>query len=325
MNNRYSALPIPFGWYVVAYSHELAPGDVKPLHYFDEQLVLFRGESGQAQAMEAYCPHLGAHLGHGGKVQGDDIACPFHAWQFNREGVCTTVPYARQVPPKIAGKPCLYSYPTEEKNGAIWVWYHPERKAPVFDLVEHTDIQQGEWTPFRYYDWVIRSHIQETGENAVDGAHFLYVHGSASMPQGTVDMQGHQRTCFYRSRTRAFDENGVPDDTGTRWIDSELMTANNGPGQTWQRFTGVCDTYLFGMVTPIDGDTVHLRFAFTQPASQTGIRQAMAEGYCAEIARQVEQDIPIWENKRYAEHPTLCDGDGPIHQYRKWFQQFYAA
>jgi hypothetical protein len=21
---------------------------------------------------------------------------------------------------------------------------------------------------------------------------------------------------------------------------------------------------------------------------------------------------------------VLCDGDGPIHQYRKWFSQFYA-
>ncbi len=42
-----------------------------------------------------------------------------------------------------------------------------------------------------------------------------------------------------------------------------------------------------------------------------------------EIKFQVEQDIPIWENKVYLEEPVLCDGDGPINKYRKWFQQFY--
>jgi hypothetical protein len=44
-----------------------------------------------------------------------------------------------------------------------------------------------------------------------------------------------------------------------------------------------------------------------------------------EIVHQVEQDLPIWENKVYLESPVLCDGDGPIAKYRKWFQQFYAS
>ena len=75
-------MPIPFGWFFVAYSDELAVGDVKPLHYFGRDLVLFRNESGQAGLLDAYCPHLGAHLGYGGEVQGDSIRCPFHAWAF---------------------------------------------------------------------------------------------------------------------------------------------------------------------------------------------------------------------------------------------------
>ena len=44
----------------------------------------------------------------------------------------------------------------------------------------------------------------------------------------------------------------------------------------------------------------------------------------AEIARQVEQDIPIWEHKICRPTPILCDGDGPIAKYRRWFSQFYA-
>lgn len=50
----------------------------------------------------------------------------------------------------------------------------------------------------------------------------------------------------------------------------------------------------------------------------------LAYGIRAGITDQVVNDMPIWNHKIYQENPILCDGDGPIHQYRKWFSQFYA-
>jgi hypothetical protein len=47
--------------------------------------------------------------------------------------------------------------------------------------------------------------------------------------------------------------------------------------------------------------------------------------YIAEIERQLEQDIPIWENKIYVHPPLLVEGDGPIGIYRKWCRQFYTS
>ncbi len=64
MSQRFP-MPIPFGWFFVHYSDELKTGDVKSLHYFGEDLVLFRNEQGEVGLTEAYCPHLGAHLGDG--------------------------------------------------------------------------------------------------------------------------------------------------------------------------------------------------------------------------------------------------------------------
>ena len=61
-------MPIPFGWFFVHYSDDLKIGDVKTLRYFGQDLVLFRNEGGAAGMLDAYCPHLGAHLGHGGQV-----------------------------------------------------------------------------------------------------------------------------------------------------------------------------------------------------------------------------------------------------------------
>ena len=56
-------MPLPFGWFVVSYANELKIGDVKAVRYFGQDQVLFRGESGKAAMLDAYCPHLGAHLG----------------------------------------------------------------------------------------------------------------------------------------------------------------------------------------------------------------------------------------------------------------------
>ena len=41
--------------------------------------------------------------------------------------------------------------------------------------------------------------------------------------------------------------------------------------------------------------------------------------------KQIEQDIPIWENKIYVHPPVLVDGDGPIGLFRRWAKQFYAG
>lgn len=60
-------------------------------------LVAFRTEDGVAHVFDAYCPHLGAHLGVMGRVVGDCIECPFHGWRFSgKDGACTHVPYAKK-------------------------------------------------------------------------------------------------------------------------------------------------------------------------------------------------------------------------------------
>ncbi|MBW2629246.1 MAG: Rieske 2Fe-2S domain-containing protein, partial [Deltaproteobacteria bacterium] len=51
------------GWFLLMFSEELEPGQVVPLKRFDQELVLFRTESGDAKVLDAYCPHMGAHLG----------------------------------------------------------------------------------------------------------------------------------------------------------------------------------------------------------------------------------------------------------------------
>jgi 3-ketosteroid 9alpha-monooxygenase subunit A len=63
----------PTGWFQVAWSDQVEVGAVHTMKYFGEEMVAWRSETGQVTVMNAYCEHLGAHLGFGGQVVGDVI------------------------------------------------------------------------------------------------------------------------------------------------------------------------------------------------------------------------------------------------------------
>ena len=60
----------PIGWFQVGWSDEFPIGQAKALSYFGDHQVAFRGESGNLYVFDAFCPHLGGHLGHGGTRSG---------------------------------------------------------------------------------------------------------------------------------------------------------------------------------------------------------------------------------------------------------------
>lgn len=320
----HSEMPIPCGWFVVEYSDNLAVGEAKPLRYFDRELVLYRGQDGTAAVLDAYCPHLGAHLGHGGEVIGNAIACPFHGWQLDAGGCVIDIPYASQIPAKVKSQERVKGYHVSERNGAIWVWFHPEELVPQYEVAVIDEAESEGWQQ-RRFEWEIKTTVQEMGENAVDGPHFQYVHGSVVPPEFEVEIKGHQRKSRIISKMPSLDDSGKKDVSGQNLEESITESWSNGPGQSWQRFHRLPNTILMGLVTPIDTATVHLRFCFVQKQGLDELEQLYVDGATTVFKEQVEQDIPIWENKVYYEEPYLCDGDGPIAKYRRWFEQFYIS
>ena len=65
---NYDFSPYPTSWIQIGWSHELRRGQVRAVRCLGRELVLFRGEDGRVRVVDAYCPHLGAHLGVGGSV-----------------------------------------------------------------------------------------------------------------------------------------------------------------------------------------------------------------------------------------------------------------
>ena len=97
-----------------------------------------------------------------------------------------------------------------------------------------------------------------------------------------------------------------------------------GFGFTTTRFTGLVETLLVSAATPIDDDYCELRFNFTlKKLVNEGVTSTVGAAFPREVTRQLEQDIPIWENKIDSHPPVRVAGDGPIGLFRRWAKQFY--
>jgi hypothetical protein len=145
------------------------------------------------------------------------------------------------------------------------------------------------------------------------------------MPVGDVSMDGVRRMTRIRNKVPRLTDAGELSTDKDDWEFIHVDSTNIGPGQTVQRISRAFEVIMLGTVTPIDDQRTHLRFAFTMPVAQSDMNKFLAEATRDNVVGGVEQDIPIWNNKRYVENPILCDGDGPIAKYRKWFRQFYAS
>jgi phenylpropionate dioxygenase-like ring-hydroxylating dioxygenase large terminal subunit len=291
--------PIPNGWFIVAESSSLGPGEVQPLYYFGRDLVLFRGEDGAPHVLDAHCQHLGANLAVGGKVEGACIRCPFHGWRFEGEsGRCDDIPYGdvTRIPPRAHTR----SYPTIERNHMIWAWYHALGGDPFYEVPEVAELRDPEWSPIVVKRFRIDVSAQDMAENNVDFSHFRYVHGSDAIPEDDFVTDGtYKRTT---SMGGAFVREGY------------------GLGLGVLRIAGY--TTFLSSTTPIEADSVDVRWVFTAPlANGPNAAAEAAESF----AGGVSQDIPIWENKVYRDPPVITKAEKLILEHRKWAEQFYSA
>jgi 3-ketosteroid 9alpha-monooxygenase subunit A len=322
-SDRFPFDPFPRSWYLVAWSDELAPGAVLPLAYFGRELVLFRTAEakGRPVVLDAYCPHLGAHLGHGGVVCGETLQCPFHGWRFDAAGQCVLVPHASRIPPLAETR----AWPVHETSGMILVYYDPEGAAPgwaVPEIPEMGGTRPGDrpvegWLPVERRRWRVRTHVKDTNENNCDRAHLLFMHGLEAV-DSSAETDGHVmrvRHAFKAEMSRI----GMP---GTVF-DGVVEGTHTGLGVLQQRIRSLVEGLLVSTQTPIDGESVDLRFAFTvKTAPSEDIAKVAMTAMWGDLVRDVEDDIRIWERKAYLSRPVLSEADGPIGLYRKWSRQF---
>ena len=303
--------PVPNGWFAVAWSKDLAAGEVQRVHYFDQELVLFRTRAGEAKVLDAYCAHLGAHLAEGGAVIGETIRCPFHYWQYDGAGACVHIPYAKRIPPKA----CVRAWNVAERNGMILVWHHLEGKPPYYEVPALPEVGGADWTPPRFYEIKVAVHMQDMAENNCDPVHFKYVHGATAIPESEIGFS--DDGVFMHVIDHAERETSV----GT--FRTTLARDSWGLGVASVRLVGVPEAGLLMLAgtTPIDRGHTHSRWLFTVTKNMA---DTAGEEFIDALSQGVLKDMRIWENKIYRPNPVLCDGDLFLGKFRQWTKQFYS-
>ncbi|MCR9103826.1 MAG: Rieske 2Fe-2S domain-containing protein [Gammaproteobacteria bacterium] len=326
------------GWHIVLFSQELAVGQVKRLHYFERELVAYRGESGNVGIVDAHCPHLGAHLASGeGRVLGDNIACPFHGWTFNAQGQCVDIPYASTIPDKAVN--ALGSWSVLEINGFIALWYDRADNPPENYLPRIDPWGESQWGDWQFYRSRIQAKACDVIENIVDVAHFPHVHGGIvrkfenrfgerTVTQlSTVDRDASARMIV--PPNAGFDLQDMRDDQAGEDADAWGDATYHGPSIMYYYTESKSAEVSFrswwvNCHTPVNDNELDLCSAVIfSSLDERPLPEEFTLMYPQMAHLAFGQDVEIWKDKIYRDNPILCDGDGPINKLRKWYEQFF--
>jgi 3-ketosteroid 9alpha-monooxygenase subunit A len=314
----------PRGWFVVAESAQVVRQPLN-VHYFGQDMVLYRGESGRVVMLDAYCPHMGTHIGRsrnsatvlsGNYLEGDSIRCPFHAWRFGPDGKCNHIPYHEGPIPTAAR---IRSWRVEERHGIVFCWHDAEGLEPDFGFPDFSEWDNPAWVRWPALDYLGDvQHPIEVFDNMSDVRHIDHLHGGHC-----IAYENEYDGCTLHQR-----ESMATTDFGDSSPYGNAITTLSGyvgPGVAFGHFVEINAKQLI-CVTPIDDGTCRLWQACMMK-SPTGEVNETTRGYRdqlnASMLGGLQRDVEVWKHKRAAIQPMQLSSDGPFRQSRVWYSQFY--
>lgn len=312
--DRYArqAMPYPDGWFAVCFSHELRSGKVLTVTFMGKDLVLYRTCSGLPCAIEPYCPHLGAHLGHGGRVEQENLVCPYHGLAFSPNGECIKTSRCTRPPQaRLAVKVVC------EVNGVVLAWHHHLGIAAQWQV---PPLDAHDFSGARHACLTVGGQVQDMLENAADVNHFLHTHGftTTEISQAT---SGHRLDFLiatqWRGMTLRFcmSGHGLGCVMGTCEVPALRMTLN------CLAFATQTHPLQWTLRSALSLHTPQLAKWLAPLRRCASALLAMVLSHQA--LRVVRQDIAIWNTRCYLAHPMLAPGEGKIAAYRQWASQFF--
>ncbi|MFE3171593.1 Rieske 2Fe-2S domain-containing protein [Amycolatopsis sp. NPDC059090] len=296
------------GWYQAAFEHELHPG-LTPVDLGPARIVLARTPDG-LRAADAACPHRGAHLGHGGQLDGSAIVCPFHG---KRIGIGEQAP----------GRYRVREHAVLGYGGLVFAGWETGDGGPFAELLDKLAVTHlflpGFTLPARVRaDLVI--------ENAFDGTHFRPVHGIGEDP-GLTLVPGDRDSLTARGvfvLPKSEWQRG-----GEKSVAVPFEATAYSPHVVVSRMGGDYPYVAITAATPRREGGCVIRFSLAVPLSAHEAMPAQRSEelyrYLLERSRAgVEQDLPIWENLIDVE-PDYDNADRTVLAFRRFRDQFRSA
>jgi phenylpropionate dioxygenase-like ring-hydroxylating dioxygenase large terminal subunit len=163
-------------WYPVIPMEHLKTGPQR-FELLGQALALFLDEQGVPAAVEDRCCHRSARLSLG-KVSAGLIACPYHGWQYRRDGQCVLMP---QFPERVPGPSIrVKAFLCQERYGYAWV----ALEEPLYDIPRIPEAEDRAFAIVHefYETWTVAG--LRVMENELDMAHPGFVHlGTFGSPE----------------------------------------------------------------------------------------------------------------------------------------------
>ncbi|KAF9905825.1 hypothetical protein EC991_001230 [Linnemannia zychae] len=323
--------PFPNGWYKLARSGDVKPGQVISVNGLGRAFAVFRGETDEeVHVLDAMCPHLGANMAIGGLVEGDGLRCPFHGWKFEgSSGQCSDIPYAKNIPNMAKTKRWTH----REYAGIIVVWYDAEEREPMYEPVPFP-LAEGTFNRVGYRRGTLPMHIQDFAENASDWMHFSLLHDRLSIPiLDRFFYIKHKTQCNYDPETNPY--NFIFNDYPTVHSIFSDKPIEAAEAMAQVEFTGPGGLVFFRFFTP-KGQVVIVKSFL--PVGEKGLQLTMEDEAYAEksvplfaakhIIREAnkafDDDIFVWRHKTYKHKPLFVKEDTSVKQFRDYYRKFYS-
>jgi nitrite reductase/ring-hydroxylating ferredoxin subunit len=272
-------------WYPVALSSSVPKGKVVGREIGDGRIVVYRGEDGVVRAMSAYCKHMGADLGVGGEVVGNNIRCPFHHWAYGDGGQCQHIPAGDDIPKRAR----LFHFASQEQFGLIWVFFG---ETPLYDLQTFEDFDD-EKHVVRSYEVQLSEKLNSepwlATSNVFDLVHLRFLHKVNIVNSEIEEIDPYRRRMSWVADMGEKAAGGLRLDIQVYGMNSLRSKGDQGGRLKW---------YIAASVPSVREGT---KFFLTIVTSKDAGAEEFLDRQAAMHTQILNEDVPILNNMRLDE------------------------
>lgn len=288
-------------WYVAATSAEVTHSPLGR-RLLGQEVVLWRGFSGQVSAFVNRCAHRAFPLSHS-RVDGDRLICGYHGCTYDTDGRCVHIPSQTQVPTGMR----VGVFPVLERPPFVWIWLGPAAAAASSQPPSTPWINDPAWTTFADA-WRITANYMMVHEHYLDFSYAPILHRHdipediAAMPAFSAVEVTETTVSYTRHLPEARLTDWEADGTG---LDREPRYKRRESGtfvspamhrQFWEITTADGDLYITTRTHAITPETEASTHVFMQGSRNYGAdNDKVTAGLRSFLAGVAERDSAILE------------------------------
>ncbi|MEI0602916.1 aromatic ring-hydroxylating dioxygenase subunit alpha [Brachyspira alvinipulli] len=315
-------------WYAVLDSKEVKQN--KPLFAkrLNKNLVFWRDSNNNICCIDDKCCHRGASLSHG-KICGNNVACPFHGFQFDKSGKTVMIP-ANGRNTAVDERFFVEGYEVRDLYGFIWFWYGDKDK--INDKIMFPDDLKDKKFSYSTIRDEWNNHYTRCIENQLDVVHVSFVHyntigrGNKTIVNGPLVELENDVMKFYVNNVI---------DNGQKALSSSEMKKEDFKYFLYFYFPNTWQNYIFekmrifGVFAPVDDENTVVYMRFYQKIVNIpfikSIINLIGKKYSDIVLKQDKNVVKTQSSKEsYLGMPEekLIAGDMPIIVYRSTRDKF---